>query len=70
MLFRSNVTIYLGIIYQPGRTDDHNARMAKLRSETQLLESQKQSTQSQLQLLKLQVVEQETRLRQMQSGGK
>ena len=65
-----NVTIYLGIIYQPGRTDDHNARMAKLRSETQLLESQRQSTQSQLQLLKLQVVEQETRLRQMQSGGK
>ncbi len=64
-----NVTIYLGITYQPGRTDDHNARMAKLKSETQLLEAQKQATQTQLELLKQQVSEQEIRLRRMQSGG-
>ena len=62
-----NVTLYLGITYQPGRTDDHNARMAKLKSETQILESQKQITQTQLELLKQQVVEQEIRLRRMQS---
>lgn len=65
----SNVTVYLGITYQPGRTDDHNARMAKLRSETQLLESQRNATQTQLQLLKQQVTEQEIRLQRMQNGG-
>ena len=64
-----NTTIYLGITYQPGRTDDHNARMAKLKSETQLLESQKQVSQSQLDLLKQQVAEQEIRLRRMQQNG-
>jgi hypothetical protein len=63
-----NMTLYLGITYQPGRTDDHNIRMAKLKSETQLLESQKQTTQAQLQLLKQQVAEQELRLRRIQSG--
>jgi hypothetical protein len=62
-----NMTLYLGITYQPGRTDDHNVRMAKLKSETQLLESQKQTTQTQLQLLKQQVAEQEIRLRRIQS---
>jgi hypothetical protein len=61
-----NMTLYVGITYQPGRTDDHNARMAKLRSETQLLESQKQSTQTQLELLRKQVAEQELRLRKLQ----
>jgi hypothetical protein len=62
-----NLTLYVGITYQPGRTDDHNVRMAKLKSETQLLESQKQVTQTQLQLLKQQVTEQEIRLRRIQS---
>ena len=62
-----NVTVFLGVTYQPGRTDDHNARMAKLKSETQLLESQRNATQTQLQLLKQQVTEQEIRLRKMQS---
>jgi hypothetical protein len=64
-----NMTLYLGITYQPGRTDDHNARMAKLKSETQVLESQRQMTQAQLELLKKQVAEQELRLRRMQSSG-
>jgi hypothetical protein len=62
-----NTTIYLGITFQPGRTDDHNARMAKLKSETQLLESQRQTTQTQLELLKQQVAEQEMRLQRMRS---
>lgn len=61
-----NVTLYLGITYQPGRTDDHNARMAKLKSETEFLESQKYAAQAQLQLLKQQVAEQEIRLKRMQ----
>ncbi len=62
-----NITLYLGITYQPGRTDDHNARMAKLKSETQLLEAQRQTTQTQLDFLKKQVAEQELRLKRMQS---
>jgi hypothetical protein len=61
-----NVTIYLGVTYQPGRTDDHNARMARLRSETQLLEIEKQSAQTKLDLLKKQVAEQELKLQRMQ----
>jgi hypothetical protein len=63
-----NVTLYLGVTYQPGRTEDHNARMAKLKLETQVLESQKQSTQTQLELLKQQVAEQELRLKKMKSS--
>jgi hypothetical protein len=63
----NNMTFYVGITYQPGRTDDHNARMAKLKSETQLLESQKQLTQTQLDMLKKQVAEQELRLQRMRS---
>ncbi|WP_310485189.1 hypothetical protein [Chamaesiphon sp. VAR_48_metabat_403] len=62
-----NTTIYLGITFQPGRTDDHNARMAKLKSETQLLESQRQTTLTQLELLKKQVAEQELRLQRIRS---
>jgi hypothetical protein len=64
-----NMTLYFGLTYQPGRTDDHNARMAKLKSETQLLESQKQNSQTQLELLKKQVAEQELRLQRMQSSS-
>lgn len=63
-----NVTLYLGVTYQPGRTDDHNARMAKLKLETQVLESQKQSSQTQLELLKQQVAEQELRLKKIKSS--
>jgi hypothetical protein len=63
-----NVTIYLGITYQPGRTDDHNARMARLKTETQLLEIEKQSAQAKLDLLKKQVAEQELRLQKLQKG--
>ena len=63
-----NITLYLGVTYQPGRTDDHNARMAKLKLETQVLESQKQSSQTQLELLKQQVAEQELRLKKIKSS--
>jgi hypothetical protein len=61
-----NMTLYLGITYQPGRTDDHNARMAKLKSETALLESQKQTAQMQLELVRKKVAEQEFRLKKLQ----
>jgi hypothetical protein len=63
-----NMTLYVGITYQPGRTDDHNARMAKLKTETALLESQKQTAQMQLELVKKQVAEQELRLKRLQTN--
>jgi hypothetical protein len=64
----NNVTVFLGLIYQPGRTDDHRARMAKLRSETEVLDTQKQISQAQLQLLQKQIAEAELRLQRMQQS--
>ena len=64
----NNVTVFLGLIYQPGRTDSHIARMAKLRSETEVLDTQKQISQAQLQLLQKQIAEAELRLQRMQQN--
>jgi hypothetical protein len=64
----NNITVFLGLIYQPGRTASHNAMMARLRSETELLEAQKQLTQTQLQLLQKQVAEAELRLQRLQQS--
>jgi hypothetical protein len=61
----SNVTLFLGLIYQPGRTEDHKARMRRLRAETAVLESQKQISQAQLQLLQKQIAEAEYRLQNL-----
>lgn len=51
----SNVTLYLGVIFQPGRTADHTARMTRLRKETEILEVQKQTLEARLVLLQKQV---------------
>lgn len=64
----NNVTVFLGLIFQPGRTDSHRARMAKLRSETAILDTQKQISQAQLQLLQKQIAEAELRLQRMQQS--
>ncbi|NES23074.1 MAG: hypothetical protein F6K41_30185 [Symploca sp. SIO3E6] len=58
----SNVTLYLGIIYQPGRTRSHQTRMNRLSKETELLEAQRQIAEAQLQLLQQQITEAEIRL--------
>lgn len=64
----ANVTLFLGLIYQPGRTNDHKARMARLRAETAVLESQKEIGQAQLQLLQKQIAEAEYRLQKLQQS--
>lgn len=51
----SNVTLYLGVIFQPGRTADHNARLNRLRKETEILEVQKKTLEARLLLLQKQV---------------
>ena len=62
----SNVTVYLGPIYQPGRTDDHNARMDRLRKETELLEVNKKVMEANLALLQKQIQEATIRLQNLQ----
>jgi hypothetical protein len=64
-----NVTVYLGFTFQPGRTNDHNVRMARLKSETELIQSQKAIAQSQLELLNQQILEQKLKLKKMQLGS-
>ncbi len=65
----SNVTVYLGFVYQPGRTDDHNHRMARLRKETEVLETNKKLAQTQLSLLEQQIAETKFRLQQAQQAA-
>ncbi len=61
----SNVTLFVGFIFQPGRTASHQARMERLRKETALLEVQKQTMEAQLSLLQKQVEEAELRLQRL-----
>ncbi|WP_315789686.1 hypothetical protein [Fischerella sp. JS2] len=65
----SNVTIYLGIIYQPGRTEDHKARMARIRKETELLEVHKKTMEANLTLLQKQIEEATIRLQRLQQSS-
>lgn len=58
----ANVTVYFGLIFQPGRTANHKARMANLLKQTELLELEKTEKESQLKLLQLQIEEAEIRL--------
>ncbi len=51
----SNVTIYLGIIFQPGSTEDRKLRMSRLRKETEILETQKKIMEGNLTLLQKQI---------------
>lgn len=62
----SNVTVSLGIIFQPGRSADHRARMTRIRRETELLEVQKQSMEANLSLLQKQIEEANLRLQKVQ----
>jgi hypothetical protein len=65
----SNVTVYVGVIFQPGRTDDHNHRMARLRKETEVLETNKRLAQTQLALLEQQIEETKFRLQQARQAA-
>jgi len=65
----SNVTIYLGVIFQPGRTEDHKLRMSRLRKETEVLETQKKIMEGNLTLLRLQIEEASIRLERLQKSS-
>jgi hypothetical protein len=67
-----NVTAFIGVIYQPGRTDSHLARMNRLNKETAILEQQKKLLEAQVSLLQQQAEEARLRveqLRQSQNQG-
>lgn len=61
----SNVTLYFGLIFQPGRTNSHNLRMERLQKETELLDTQKQIAEAELQLLRQQITEAEIKLQNL-----
>ncbi len=61
----SNFTLYLGVIFQPGRTASHRARMAHLRKQTDLLDIQRETMEAELALLRTQVEEAELKLQQL-----
>lgn len=63
----NNVTVYIGFIFQPGRTNSHKIRMQKIIKETELLEIQKNLAQGQLQLVQNQIYEAELKLKQLQN---
>jgi hypothetical protein len=65
----SNVTLFVGVIFQPGRTDDHNHRMARIRKETEALEANKKLAMTQLNLLEQQIAETKFRLQQAQKAA-
>ncbi|TBR56638.1 hypothetical protein BLD44_010955 [Mastigocladus laminosus UU774] len=62
----SNTTIYLGFIFQPGRTYSHKTRMEYLKKRTELLEVQEQIAKTQLQILQQQIAEAEARLQRLE----
>ncbi|HBE19983.1 MAG TPA: hypothetical protein DEG17_02460 [Cyanobacteria bacterium UBA11149] len=71
----SNVTVYFGVIYQPGRTNSHRVRMNYLNQQTELiekqtelLESQRQIAETRLQLLQNELKETESRLQRLQQS--
>jgi hypothetical protein len=51
----SNVTVYMGFVFQPGRTEDHKLRMNRLRKETEVLEANLTLLQTQIESAKLQL---------------
>jgi hypothetical protein len=62
----ANTTVFFGVVFQPGRTDDHNTRMSKIRKETEMLENNRKLAQAQLTLLEQQITESRIRLQQLQ----
>lgn len=58
----SNVTLYFGLIFHPGRTASHKARMAQILKKTELLELERQTMEGKLKLLNTQIEEAEVRL--------
>ena len=64
--FSRDVTVSVGMVYQPGRTRSHQARMKQLAEQTDLLRTQKEIAEAELQLLQMQVQAAEQQLQSLQ----
>ncbi|KPQ32201.1 MAG: Pneumovirus attachment glycoprotein G [Phormidesmis priestleyi Ana] len=53
--FSHDVTVSVGLLYQPGRTRSHQVRMQHLAEQTDLLKTQKEIAEAELQLLQMQI---------------
>lgn len=53
--FADDVTVSVGMVLQPGRTRSHQIRMRQIQQQTDLLKTQKEIAEAELQLLRLQV---------------
>lgn len=60
--FNDDVTVSVGVLYQPGRSRSHDIRMQQIQEQTALLETQKEIAEAELRLLQLQISEIETQL--------
>ncbi len=65
----SNAIVYLGIIFQPGRTEDHNLRMSRLQKETEIIETQNKIMEGNLTLLQKQIEFYSIRLEHLQKSS-
>lgn len=63
--FSNDVTVTAGVVFQPGRSRAHDARMKQIAAQTELLTTQNEIAEAQLQLIQLQVQEAEQRSQTM-----
>ncbi len=65
-LKNSNMTVYLGVIFQPGRTNSHKARMELLKKRTDFLGVQEQIAKVKLEILRQKITEAEAYLQKLE----
>ncbi len=65
LLDPENTTLYFGLIFHPGRTASHKARIRYLRQKTEILELEQKTMEAKLKLLENQIQEAELRLQQL-----
>ena len=57
-----DVTVSVGVLYQPGRSRAHDIRMLQIQEQTSLLETQKEIAEAELRLLQMQIEAAEAQL--------
>ena len=60
--FSNDVIVSMGLLFQPGRTRSHQARMRQIAQQTDLLNAQKEIAEAELRLLQIQIKEAKQRL--------
>lgn len=63
--YSDDVIVSAGVVYQPGRSRAHQARMRQLAEQTDLLAAQKKIAEAELQLLQMQIEEAKQKLQSL-----